>query len=372
MPVQFLPHAQLNGLIELLISRGYRVIGPRVKEGAIVYADVRHAADLPRGWHDAQGPGHYHLTGSDSGLYFAWANGPQAIKPHLFAPREPLWRARKTDGGRGDRMEVEAVLPRPQPLAFLGVRACDLAALGIQDKLFLGGLHVDPYYAARGEEMLLIAVNCSYPAATCFCASTGDGPRAGAGFDLALTELEDGFVVDVGSVEGQQLADALALGPATAPQQAAAEAQLAQAARSQTRALPGRNLQAALFAHLDHPRWDEVAARCLSCGNCTMVCPTCFCHAEYDVPTLNGTETVHERQWDSCFTAGHAYIHGMQVRPEIRHRYRQWLTHKLGSWHEQFGRSGCVGCGRCIAWCPVGIDITEEARAIVGEGADAS
>jgi sulfhydrogenase subunit beta (sulfur reductase) len=366
MPAQFLPHARLADLIELLSSRGYRVIGPRVKDGAIVYADLQGAADLPRGWHDAQGPGRYHLTGSDSGLYFAWANGPRAIKPYLFAPREPLWRAKKRDG----RLEVEALLPRPQPLAFLGVRACDLAALGVQDKLFLGGPFVDPCYAARGEEMLLIAVNCSHPAATCFCASTGDGPRAGAGFDLALTELEEGFVVDVGSVEGQQLADALTLVPATAEQIATAQAQLDQAARGQTRALPGRNLQAALFARLDHPRWDEVAARCLSCGNCTMVCPTCFCHAEHDVPALNGEETLHEREWDSCFSAGHGYIHGFQVRPEIRHRYRQWLTHKLGSWHEQFGRGGCVGCGRCIAWCPVGIDITEEARAIVGEGGD--
>lgn len=367
MPARFLPHSKLDALIGTLRERGYRVIGPRVRDGAIVYADTQSAADLPRGWHDAQRPGRYHLTRSESALYFAWANGPQAVKPYLFAPREPLWRARKQEDGR---LEIEAVLPVPQPLAFLGVRACDLAALGIQDKLFLGGPFVDPCYAARGEEMLLIAVNCTHPAATCFCASTGDGPKAGAGFDLALTELEDGFVVDVGSVEGRQLAEALAMMPATPEQEATAQTRLEQAARNQTRRLPGRHLQAALFATLDHPRWDDVAARCLSCGNCTLVCPTCFCHAEHDVPALDGTESVHEREWDSCFSAGHGYLHGMQVRPEIKHRYRQWLTHKLGSWHEQFGRSGCVGCGRCIAWCPVGIDITEEAQVIVGAGAD--
>ena len=365
MTTQFLPRAHLQTLIEALAERGYRVIGPRVRDGAIVYADLASAADLPQGWHDAQTPGGYHLTRSESPLCFAWANGPQAIKPYLFAPRESLWRATKVNG----RFEVEATLPKPQPLAFLGVRACDLAALGIQDKLFLGGSHVDPYYAARGEEMLLIAVNCSYPAATCFCASTGDGPRAGAGFDLALTELDGGFVVEVGSVEGQQLAALLPTTAASPEQTATAQAQLDLAARSQTRTLPGRNLRDALFSRLDHPRWEEVAARCLACGNCTMVCPTCFCHAEHDVPALNGGETVHEREWDSCFTAGHGYIHGLQVRPDTKHRYRQWLTHKLGSWHEQFGRSGCVGCGRCISWCPVGIDITEEAHAIAGEAA---
>lgn len=362
----FFHRSALQTLIEILGERGYRVIGPRVRDGAIVYEDVSAAADLPRGWHDAQAPGSYRLTGSDSGLYFAWANGPQAIKPYLFAPREPLWRAKRVDG----RLEIQPILPEPRPLAFLGVRPCDLAALGVQDKLFLGGPQVDPYYATRGEEMLLIAVNCSHPAATCFCVSTGDGPRAGAGFDLALTELEEGFVADVGSVEGQALLDLLPATPATEQQVALAHAQLERAAHSQTRGLPGRNLRAALFDNLEHARWDEVAARCLACGNCTMVCPTCFCHAEHEVPAINGSESVHEREWDSCFTAGHGYIHGFQVRPETKHRYRQWLTHKLGSWHEQFGRSGCVGCGRCIAWCPVGIDITEEARAIAVEGGD--
>jgi sulfhydrogenase subunit beta (sulfur reductase) len=362
MLAQFLPRAHLNDLIEVLADRGYRTIGPRVRDGAIVYDDIASAADLPGGWHDAQAPGRYQLTPSTSDLYFAWANGPQAIKPHLFAPREPLWRAKKVD----DRFEVEAILPKSQPLAFLGVRACDLAALGLQDKLFLGGPYVDPYYGARAQEMLLIAVHCSYSAATCFCASTGDGPRAGAGFDLALTELAEGFVVEVGSVEGQQLLALLPVAEASAQQTETARVQVERAAQSQVRSLPGRNLRDSLFAALDHPRWEEVAARCLSCGNCTMVCPTCFCHAEHDVPALNGAETVHERIWDSCFSAGHAYIHGFQVRPEIKHRYRQWLTHKLGSWHEQFGRSGCVGCGRCITWCPVGIDITEEANAIAG------
>lgn len=339
------------------------MIGPRVQDGAIVYGEVRQASELPQGWHDVQQPGSYRLMHDDSPRCFAWANGPQAIKPHLFAPHEPLWRASKTEQG----MRMEAVMPESRSLAFIGIRACDLSALGLQDRVFLGGPFVDPYYAARGEDILLIAMHCSHPAATCFCVSTGDGPRAGAGFDLALNELDDGFLVEAGSAAGRDLASLLPLIEASSAHLAAAQQQDAHAVQSQTRKLPGRHLQAALFANLEHPRWDHVAARCLSCGNCTMVCPSCFCHAEQDEPMLSGSASTHLRQWDSCFTEGHAYIHGFQVRPETKHRYRQWLTHKLGSWHEQFGRSGCVGCGRCITWCPVGIDITEEAQAIVGE-----
>ena len=359
----FLPHARLDALIRLLAAQGFAVIGPRVREGVIAYGEISATSDLPWGWHDAQGPGFYRLTRSDARRCFAWANGPQAIKPFLFAPQETLWRAEKNDGC----LVFRPVTPAPRPLAFFGVRACDLAALAIQDRVFLGGATVDPYYAARSEELFVISVNCTHPAATCFCASTGDGPQATAGFDISLTELDDGFIAEVGTEAGRDLLAALELAPATAAQQAEAAQALAHAAQVQTRALPGRNLAAALFGRLEHPHWESVAQRCLACGNCTQVCPTCFCHAKEDRPTLDGSGTLHERRWDSCFSAGHAWLHGFQVRPEIRHRYRQWLLHKLAAWHEQFGRSGCVGCGRCISACPVGIDLTQEVAALLAE-----
>ncbi|MEO1765809.1 4Fe-4S dicluster domain-containing protein [Thiobacter aerophilum] len=364
--VSFLPHARLDDLIQLLLTQGFRVIGPRVRAGVIAYDTIDAATQLPWGWRDAQAPGRYRLEQTAGSRCFAWANGAQAIKPFLFAPREPLWQARRAAGC----FEVQELVPPPRPLAFLGVRACDLAALAIHDRHFLGGLHPDPYYAARGEEMLLIAVNCTHPADTCFCAATGDGPQAAAGFDLALTELDDGFVAQAGSQEGRELMQALVLAPATPEQRAAASQAIGLAAAAQTRRLPAPERLRRLYQRLDHSRWEDVGARCLSCGNCTQVCPTCFCHREQDVPALEGEATVHERQWDSCFSAGHAWLHGYQVRPEIRQRYRQWLTHKLAGWQAQFGRSGCVGCGRCISWCPVGIDLTEEVEVLLAEAAD--
>ena len=362
---RFLLRDELPALLDGLRRAGYRCVGPRIKDGAIVYDALRSVADLPQGVHDRQLPGEYRLDQDNDQRYFAWANGPQALKPLLFAPRESLWRAERDAGGR---IRFRETLPAVTPIAVIGARACDLAALRIQDKIFLQNAHPDPYYAARREGLFIVAVNCSHPASTCFCASTGDGPAATHSYDIALSELDDGFVAAEGSAKGKAVLDGLALAPATAKQRRTATKQSERAARAQTRTLPGRNLRDALFAALEHPRWDEVADRCLSCGNCTSVCPTCFCHAESEQPRLDGTSSEHVREWDSCFTQGHSYIHGLTIRPDTRTRYRQWLTHKLGSWHDQFDGSGCVGCGRCISWCPVGIDITEEANALCGDG----
>ena len=358
---EFLPRTALTQLLAVLTQAGYRCVGPQVRDGAIVYDNLRDVQDLPRGVHDRQAPGAYRIETSASPRCFAWATGPQALKPLLFAPQETLWRAeRDAQGG----LRFVETAPATEALAVIGVRACDLAALRLHDQHFLAGTHPDPAYRARRASLLLVAVHCTHPADTCFCASTGDGPRATQGFDLVMSERDDGYLVEAGSDAGQRILAALELAPASVAEQHAALAESEDAARRQTRRLPSRNLRDTLFARLEHPRWQDVAARCLSCGNCTSVCPTCFCHREQDEPALDGQSSVHTRAWDSCFSQGHSYIHGLTIRADTRVRYRQWLTHKLAGWHDQYGRSGCVGCGRCISWCPVGIDITEEVFAL--------
>ena len=361
----FMPFAQLPSLVSRLSALGYRCLGPTRENGAIVMRELESPADLPRGLQAEQAPGHYRLTSDPHNRYFAWSNGPQAIKPLSFAPQESLWRVERDEAGS---LRFAAVLPAADKQAIIGVRACDLAALALQDAHFLREGRRDTHYARRREQLFLVAVQCAEPASTCFCASTGDGPTPTAGYDLALAELADGFVAVAGSDKGDAVLKMLSLAPATSRQIEAARQQGAAAAAAQTRRLPGRNLRDALMSRLEHPRWDEVAARCLACGNCTAVCPTCFCHAEIDEPALNGQASRHERIWDSCFGESHGHLHGFNVRPDIRSRYRQWLTHKLATWHDQFGRSGCVGCGRCIAWCPVGIDLTEETAALIEGG----
>jgi ferredoxin len=195
----------------------------------------------------------------------------------------------------------------------------------------------------------------------------GTGPRAGHGFDLALTELlrdSHEFLVEVGSARGGEILSRIPCRAASADDLAAAEAVVARTASRMGRTLDTNGIKELLQDNPEHPRWNEVAQRCLSCANCTMVCPTCFCTTVEDHSDLSNQVAVRERRWDSCFTLDFSYIHGGSVRTQTRSRYRQWMTHKLANWIDQFGMSGCVGCGRCITWCPVGIDITAEAAAI--------
>jgi ferredoxin len=361
-PAAFLARPDLQRLIDSLRGAGYRVLGPTLRDGAVLWDEVRQVADLPEGWRDVQEPGRYRLERTDSPRIFDVLHGAESLKRFAFAAREPLMTIERAEAGLATRV----VAPRTERLAILGVRACDLAGLGVQDRVFLDGLHPDPHYRARRDGLFLVAVNCTWALATCFCASMDTGPRARAGFDLALTETADGFLLEPGSAAGAEIAAGLRLPAASPDDLAAVEAAVEACARSQTRRLDRSRLPQALYDAAEHPRWDDVAARCLACTNCTMVCPTCFCHRVEEVPDLSRQRAERTRTWDSCFTPDHGYIHGKNFRPTVKDRYRMWLTHKVAAWIDQFGTSGCVGCGRCITWCPVGIDLTEEVRALVG------
>lgn len=360
-----LDRAGLQALIDALAASGHEVVGPRVRDGAIVHERIDGVADLPEGWGDAQEAGSYRLRRRGDAALFGYAVGPQSWKPLLHPPRETLLTVRRTAAG----LVFEPTPSDPPRRAFLGVRACELRAMQIQDRVFGFTPDLDPGYQGRRRAAFTVAVDCGAPAATCFCASAGGGPRVGDGHDLALTELpgDAGFVVRPGSPAGAALLAGLPARPATPADLAAAREVTDAALHQLRRALPGPGLKDALQSRPGHPRWDDVGERCLSCGNCTMVCPTCFCTTVEDSGDLAGEQASRTRVWDSCFTLGFTEVHGAgSVRHGVAARYRQWLTHKLAHWVDQFGSSGCVGCGRCITWCPVGIDLTEEAAAIAG------
>lgn len=360
MQQQFLAKDVLQTLIDVLRHQSYTVVGPTISQGAIIYDEIQSVEQLPRGWTDEQQPGKYRLKKRDDDALFGYVVGPHSWKKYVFPPQTKIGSASRVELG----WKLQTHEPAVKKLALLGVRACELAALAVQDRVFLGGPYVDPHYQAQRQNLLLIAVNCTQAASTCFCTSMNTGPRCTTGYDLALTEIREGFIVETGTSVGATIVQQLTVSEATVEQDQQAEEARAQAEKQISRHMETDGIRDLLLNNLNHPRWEEVAQRCLSCANCTMVCPTCFCSTVTEVADLQGEQVDRMRHWDSCFNFEFSYTNGGTVRKTIRDRYRQWMTHKLASWHDQFGTSGCVGCGRCITWCPVGIDITEEVAAI--------
>jgi sulfhydrogenase subunit beta (sulfur reductase) len=353
-----------QGLLNALTERGYRVVGPTVREGAIVYDQLHAQSDLPIGWTDEQEAGTYRLKKRDDEALFGYVVGPHSWKKFLLVPELRLWQAHRGENGF-EIVETRNEVPK---LAFIGVRSCELHAIAIQDKVFIQGQYVDSSYARRRERVFILAVNCGQAGATCFCVSMNTGPKASQGFDLALTEvLEDGrhyFVAEAGSELGAEVLADVRHRNASEHELVTADRIVANTADHMGRQLDTAGIKELFYRNYENSRWDDVAKRCLTCANCTMVCPTCFCTTVEDTTDLTGENAERWRKWDSCFTMDFSYIHGGSVRSSTASRYRQWITHKLATWFDQFGTSGCVGCGRCITWCPVAIDITEEARAI--------
>jgi ferredoxin len=354
----------LQELIDLLRRQGYCVVGPALRDNAIVYDEVTALDDLPAGWTDHHDAGSYRLSRRDDEALFGYVVGPHSWKKFLHPERLRLWKARR-QGDNVSLVDTEDAVPR---FALLGALSCELHAIAIQDKVFLGSEYRDHDYGLRRENAFIVAVNCGQAGGTCFCVSMDTGPQATSGFDLALTEiLDDGshrLLVESGSPQGEEILRQLSREDASEKDAAAAQTAIAAARGQMGRTMDTAGIRELLQTNPDHSRWDDVASRCLNCANCTMVCPTCFCTTVEDVTDLSGEHAERWRRWDSCFTLDFSYVHGGSVRNSSKSRYRQWMTHKLAHWIDQFGTSGCVGCGRCITWCPVGIDITEEVAAI--------
>lgn len=356
------PH--LHYLLEVLQAQGFQTVGPSLDSGDLVYAGLNSIHDLPIGWTNQAQGGAFRLQPRGDQAFFGYNVGQQSWKQFLFPPRTPLWEARQE--GKDFNITYPAALP--SPYAFIGAHACDLQAIATLDKVFLQGQSADRTYQAGREPIFVVAVNCTQSAQTCFCTSMQTGPRARRGFDLALTEIisehEHYFLVEVGTGRGAEIFRQVPHSPAPSEARNRARELLEQTAARMGRQLETADLQEMLYRNYDNPHWDKVAERCLTCGNCTAVCPTCFCHSIEESRDLTGQKVERWRRWDVCYTIDHSYIHGGSIRTSTKARYRQWLTHKLATWLDQFGCFGCVGCGRCIAWCPVAIDLREEVRAL--------
>lgn len=361
--------AQFEKLLDLIKNDGYKLLGPTVRDEVIVYDELQSAKDLPIGWGDEQDPGRYRLRRRGDSAYFGYNLGPHSWKKYLFPPKEKLWSARKQENNK------LAILQEKEPshgkMAFIGVRACEIEAIFVLDKVFNTQLATYQLYRRRREETLIVAVNCTTAANTCFCASMQSGPHVKTGYDLSLTEVIDEnrhfFVLRIGSERGERLCEGLLLNEAKKAEEALALEHVERTIGKMIRGVDNANVHEVLENSWQSTQWDKVAERCINCANCTMACPTCFCSDTEDIVSIDGSHVDRWQSWESCFNLSHSYIHGGSVRHSAQSRYRQWLTHKFGTWWDQFGVSGCVGCGRCITWCPVGIDVTEELQQLQAE-----
>jgi len=372
MPNEHLPEVGSTVTIEkpafnLLLSRlkdeGYQSIGPRIKNESLVYEQIESLDDLPQGYSTEQKPGYFRLIREKHNRYFDIIPGAHSWKQFLFPSRIELFSLHK----HGKSWENTTGQPEIPSYAFIGVRACELAAIQIQDNIFMRSDFTDPIYRARRQRVFIVSVNCTHPAGTCFCTSMGTGPRVKEMFDLNLTELDDVFVLTIGSEIARRMMTGIPFEDASGYVLTNVEHKLNHAEQQMRRRLDTSDLPELIVEHLDHPYWNEIGKRCLSCGSCTQVCPTCFCWDTTDEMSLDGKSTKRTRVWDSCFNPGYSHQAGGNTRPTIYSRYRQWLSHKLGTWKQQYGTLGCVGCGRCITWCPAEIDITEEISALRNE-----
>lgn len=351
-------------LIDCIKAQGYTLIGPVLTETALSLGEIQKETDLPIGWTDVQEPGKFQLRRRQDEALFGYNVGFQSMKKYLFPPRQRLFSVEKKEGKL-------SFIPEEKPgqkYAFLGVRSCDLHAVFVQDKVFCQGRSYDPDYVQRREQSLFIVVQCGQASGCCFCLSMGCGPKAQEGFDLALTECIETkhhfFLVEIGSCRGEQIADLLPLREAKEEDLVLAQKSIENAQNQVKKNVETQGIKELFYNNWEHPRWDDVAGRCIACSTCTMVCPTCFCWTVEDSISMEGKRAERWRRWDFCYTMEFSHLPSGSVRSSIKSRYRQWLSHKFGSWIDQFGTSGCVGCGRCITWCPVGIDVTEEIAAL--------
>ena len=353
-----------QSLLDVLNSLKYDLMGPIVRENVMVFDKIARTEDLPIGWIDRQNHGQYHLMRNKRKSLFGCVNGAQTWKRFLYPMEKKILEAHRD----GRTIELQGISIETPRQALIGVRSCDLHALQILDKVLIDGPYMDASYSRRRKNLFIVAVNCSRSGGNCFCVSMGTGPKASAGFDLALTEVIDDvshyFVVETGSESGQAVLQQVPHHEVSDEETKAAEKAIQNAVSRMGHTLNTDGLPELLQRNFDNPEWEQVGRRCLSCGNCTMVCPTCFCTTMEDRTDLSGQVIERWRKIDSCHNIAFSYIHGGSIRSSRMSRYRQWMMHKLAYWPEQFGTFGCVGCGRCIAWCPVGIDLTEEARTI--------
>jgi ferredoxin len=274
--------------------------------------------------------------------------------------------------------QLEAVLSydgaegRPAPpaegkRAVLGVRPCDARALALVDRVYRERGFVDPLYAARRDNTIIITFACAYPAPTCFCTSVGGGPADATGADVMAYPAGDDLLLEAATPGGEEFLKGAKLGEAADAELEAAKAAYAEIAGRMAQLWDLDAARARLYENYDAAAWAEVASRCISCGACTFVCPSCHCFDVADEGKHGRGQRL--RFWDAC-TQSLFTLHASGHNPRDRkaQRYRQRVLHKFHYFHDNWGENLCVGCGRCVVECPANVDIREAVTLVAEAG----
>lgn len=340
----------------MALSSSYKLIGPKVQSDVITLGEII-PADLPFHVKDIQIAGSYRLDSEKSNYLFSFSIGPDSFKRFLFPPEIELFKWRYREKGLDSFQPLEISVP----IVLFGLRACDTEALILYDRIFAE----DWYYKKIRDKSIVIAINCLFPNENCFCPSLSTGPEVRRA-DLIITELEDRLLLEVQNNRILDFLKELKTERADDFDIKSKDQVVKRCRELIKKQIDIKNLSF-LLKKLENTVWKEIAEIDLECGNCTQVCPTCFCNSTFDKLKLSDIskkayQGVRIRVWDSCFSRNFSKVHGGNFRPSRRARYRHWFMHKFNYMEEQFGIKGCVGCGRCITWCPAGIDVTEVLR----------
>jgi len=248
--------------------------------------------------------------------------------------------------------QLETPTLQVSPRIIFGIRPCDAHAIPLLDTVFATQENPDPYWQARREQTVLIGLGCNLPATTCFCTSVESGPFAQAGLDALLTDLGEAYLVETFTERSEVLFTNLLPAEPSDKEKALTIQQQAKAMLEPVFTTDG--LKEHLDQIFDSKLWGEFAQSCLGCGICTFLCPTCFCFDIVD----EAQRDERVRNWDTCmFRVYSLEASGHNPRPTRAERTRQRLMHKFSYWLEYAHQLGCTGCGRCVRYCPVGLDI---------------
>lgn len=295
-------------------------------------------------------------------LHLDYCSTMTAPRKFIYPPEQKLFKIDR------DKNQIQTLITDDERNNIIfGIHPCDMHAIFVLDKVFLGE-YKDLHYSKLRQETITVVLNCNKACDKGFCASMRTGPflKIAQDYDLQLTSMGEYYLVESGSERGRGLIEKVKnLKEATKQDFEDKIRQEEEAIDSFTKGIDTEGLAELLMRSLDHHIYKDIAeVRCLGCTNCTMVCPTCYCYNIEDHTSLDLKTTERRRHWDSCQELNFAGVHGGNFRSSRGARLRQFVTHKLSAWVEQYGCFGCVGCGRCMAWCPTGIDLTEIAKKI--------